>query len=248
MSNNLQRLDSKGCYRVLTLGVVSGEERKAAAGEATKAMTGTQAATKGAGNKENKAAPLKSMVKEAEGKPKAAQNIKKPNGPKDKHDDKAKGNAGQVSAKSAGTRAHAGASGRVYAGAKSQLVKAKVTTVPTLSTAKMAAVPLTVKANATAKQKKEPVKKIPSPIPAHVSASCALDIKGFKGTEIMVEQEDSFEEILVKHSQSVPQRVEVAKENEEEDEFDNVDWKIILSGDDGETLIFDLDGNPSTLP
>jgi hypothetical protein len=195
-------------------------------------MTGTQAATKGAGNKENKAAAPKSMVKEAERKPTAAKNIKIPNGPKEKQYDKAKGDAGRVSAKTAGTRANAGASGRVYAGAKPQLVKAKVTTVPTLSTVKLAAVPLTVKANATAKQKKEPVKKVPSPVPADVSASCALDFNGSKSTEVSkVEQDEAFKGVQATHLETTPQRNNVSKGYklyfEDDVDSDDVDWKIL---------------------
>jgi hypothetical protein len=240
------------------IGVLSGQERKAAAGEATKAMTGTQAATKGAGNKENKAAALKSIVKEAERKPNAAKNIKKPNGPKDKQDDKAKGDAG-----------------RVYAGAKPQLVTAnKLTMVPTLSTTETAAVQLNIKANATAKdqkndpvvkrvppplpagfqfpascaynyngskateverkqedasegKQKEPVKTVPSPIPADVSSSCALDFNSSNATEVERKQEDAFEGVILdKHSEAVPQcNNEVAKENKEEEEFENQSFR-----------------------
>ncbi len=281
MRNYFEGPDSKNNLlpRPNLIGVVSGEERKAAAGEATKDMTGTQhAATKGAGNKENKAA-LKSIVKEAECKKTAAKNINKPNGPKDKKDNKAKGDAGRVSAKTAGTKANAGASGRVYAGAKPQLVTAnKLITAPTLSTAKMAAVPLTVKANAPAKhqknepvvktvphprpagsqfpascaynyngskatvverkqedafegKQKEPVKTVPSPIPADVSASCTLDFNSSNATEVERKQEGAFKGVLDKHSEAVPQRNnEVAKENKEEEEFGNRSFRH--SGDE----------------
>ncbi len=126
-----------------------------------------------------------------------------------------------------------------------------MTTVPTLSTSKLAAVPLTVKANATAKQKKEPVKKVPNPIPADVSASCALDFKVSKGTEIKVKQDDIFERVQDKqtavvskveqdeafkgvqatHLETTPQRNKVTKEYkpgvEDEVEFEDVDWKIL---------------------